>query len=209
MGALPPRVVPKEVAIIMCITSAIGMLIGLSLLSSLSVLFAARYWLTGMEGPYEGDIPGSIYVLAVAEIAISIFAQWSAFTFYPAFNYRSVAGGLLSYVAEYNGGRTDVPVTVTFRSAENWCAGWDFSPFGPDSGVTILSAGSNAGCPLGRFSEPFSEYNAFYEWVHTVGALAVVISLGNCGWVWYSKRCFERQEEADSESESRPLFAAA
>lgn len=205
-GTPPLRVVPKEVAVIMCITSAIGMLIGLSLLSSLSVLFAARYWLTGLEGPYKGDIPSSIYVLAVLEALYSIFCQWLAFNSYPAFNYRSVAGGLVSYVAEANGGLTDVPATVTFRSAENWCAGWSFMPYGPDSGVTIESSGSNVACPNGRFTDPFEPYNAFYEWIHTVGALAVVISLGNCGWVYYSAWCFQRQEE---DSESRPLLAAS
>ena len=194
---------PKEVAIIMCITSAIGMLIGLSLLSSVSVLLAARYWLTGATGLYGGDIPSSIYVLAALEIVISMFSQWNAFLNYPAFNYDSVAKGLVYEVAEANGGRTDIPVTVTFRSAENWCAGWDFKPGGPNSGTTIEGAGSNVGCPMGRFTEPFSEYNSFYEWVHTVGALAVVISLGNCGWVYYSRWCIERQE---ADTELRPLL---
>lgn len=202
----PLRVVPKEVAIIMCITSVVGILIGLSLLSSLSVLLAARYWLTGAKGLYEGDIPRITYVLAALEIAISIFSQAAAFRYYPAFNYDSVVGGLLSYVAEANEGRTDIPITITFRSAENWCAGWDFKLFGPDSGVTINSAGSNVGCQMGRFSEPFSNFNSFYEWVHTVGALAVVISFGNMGWVYYSKSCFRRQE---ADNESRPLLAAS
>ena len=72
-GTAPLRVVPKDVAIIMCITSVVGMLIGLSLLSSLSVLLAARYWLTGAKGFYEGNIPRITYVLAALEIAISMF----------------------------------------------------------------------------------------------------------------------------------------
>ena len=61
----------------MCITSVIGMLIGLSLISSVHVLFAARYWLTVLRGPLnmDGNIVAVTYAMAAIEVAISLFFQ--------------------------------------------------------------------------------------------------------------------------------------
>ena len=205
------RVVPEEVAIIMCVTSVIGMLIGLSLISSVCVLFAARYWLTGRRGPFGagGDILIYVYVVAPLEALVSLFSQMAAFDDYPAFNYRSVVGDFLTYVADINDGRTDVPATITFRSAENWCAGYEFKE---SAGVTIESAGTNVACSSGRFSGPFVNYNSFYEWVHVVSTLSIVISLGNVCWTYYSRRTYmldaSMTESKAASRESLPLLAS-
>jgi hypothetical protein len=163
--------VSRELAIIMLVTAALGVIGVFPLISSALMAAQALLWLQQTSGSPHSH---AIYCIAIATIVFALIQIIViiplSIAAVPAFNYRAIFGGAGPTLATF--ANSDGSINVKFKSASNLCGGYTI-----DSRSGTLVSSYYDLCPNG-----VGRMDGFYRWALSKSAFNDTVCVEHIAW---------------------------